>query len=60
MVSTKSGILGVGFGMVAAAISMVALFRREAAKLTKGMLAILPSSEATQELLTNLQTIEKK
>jgi drug/metabolite transporter (DMT)-like permease len=60
MVATRSGILGIGFGMVAAAVSATALFRRESSKLTRGMLAILPSEEAAKELATDLQTIEKK
>jgi len=60
MVSTRSGILGIGSGMIAASISATVLFRRESSKLTRGMLAVIPSEEAVKELSTGLQTIEKK
>jgi hypothetical protein len=45
--------------MVAAAISMTVLFRKEASRLTKGMLVILPADEAAKELAANLQSIQK-
>ena len=48
-----------GAGMVAAAISMIALFRKERDGLTKGMIVALPSAEAAEELNTDLQYIEK-
>lgn len=51
--------LSIGLGMSATAISLVSLFRRENSKLTRGMLAILPSNEAAAELEANLQTIQK-
>lgn len=51
--------IAIGTGMVMAAIALTTLFRREKNKLTKGMLVVLPSAEATQELDTNLQTIQK-
>lgn len=59
LATTHSETGAVGAGMVMAAIAMVALFRREKAKLTKDMLVVLPSAEATQEIATDLQTIEK-
>jgi hypothetical protein len=57
MVSTKSVIVGVGSGMVMTAIVLTVFFRTS--KLTAGMQAVLPSSEAEQELLTGIQTITK-
>lgn len=51
--------IAIGTGMVMAAIALTTLFRREKNKLTKGMLVVLPSAEAAQELDTNLQTIQK-
>ena len=51
--------LAIGTGAVTAALSMVVLFRKESSRLTKGMLAVLPASEAATELETNLQIIEK-
>lgn len=51
--------IAIGTGMVMAAIALTTLFRREKNKLTKGMLVVLPSAEATQEITTDLQTIQK-
>lgn len=48
-----------GAGMVAAAVSLTALFRKESGRLTKGMFVVLPSEEAAKEIATNLQVIEK-
>jgi hypothetical protein len=48
-----------GLGMVAAAISLTYLFRRERSKLTRGMIIALPESEAAKELESNMQTIIK-
>jgi hypothetical protein len=48
-----------GAGMVAAAVSLTAVFRKEAGRLTKGMFVVLPSEEAAKEIATNLQVIEK-
>jgi hypothetical protein len=59
LATTRSPSLAIGSGMVMAAISMVTLFRREKSKLTKGMLIVLPSAEAAQEIVTDLQTIQK-
>jgi hypothetical protein len=56
---TRSPSVAIGSGMVMAAIAMVTLFRREKNKLTKGMLVVLPSAEAAQEIATDLQTIQK-
>ena len=49
----------IGSGMVMSAIVMTALFRRESNGLTKNMIVVLPSAEATKELATDLQYIEK-
>ena len=49
----------IGAGMIAAALSLTVLFRRESSKLTKGMLVILPSAEAAKEIATDFQTIQK-
>jgi hypothetical protein len=57
MVKTKSVILGVGSGMVMTAIILTVFFRTS--KLTAGMVAVLPSAESEQELLTGIQTITK-
>lgn len=59
LASTRSPAVAIGSGMVMSAIAMVTLFRREQNKLTKGMLVVLPSAEATQEIATDLQTIQK-
>jgi hypothetical protein len=59
LVSSASDAAAVGSGMIAAAIAMTALFRRERSRLTKGMIVILPGDEAAQEIATGLQTIEK-
>lgn len=60
LVSSRSWTLAAGSGMIVAAIAMTALFRKEQARLTKGMLVVLPSAEAAKEIETDLQTIEKK
>ena len=59
LVTTKSWPIGVGSGMISAAVSMISLFRKEQSRLTKGMLVVLPAEEATKELATDLQNIEK-
>lgn len=55
---THAGI-SIGNGMVAAAVSMAYLFRREHSRLTKGMLVALPAIEAEKELNASMQTIQK-
>lgn len=57
MVSTRSVITGVGSGMVMVAIVLTVFFRTS--KLTAGMIAVLPSAEAAEEIATGLQTITK-
>lgn len=47
----------IGSGMVMAAMAMTVLFRRSA--LTKGLMVVLPASEAAKEIGTNFQVIEK-
>ena len=47
----------IGSGMVMAAMAMTVLFRRS--PLTKGLMVVLPGSEATKEIETNFQVIEK-
>jgi len=59
LVSTHSPATAIGAGMMLAAIAMATLFRRERSKLTKGMLVVLPSAEAAQEIATDLQAIQK-
>lgn len=49
--------IGIGSGMVSAAICMTVVFRRS--PLTKGLLLVLPEVEATKELETDLQTIQR-
>ncbi len=60
LIATKLYSLAIGAGMIAAAVSMTALFRRESSKLTKGMLVVLPSQEAAKEISTDLQSIQKE
>jgi len=59
LAASKSPYLAIGTGMVMAAIAMTVLFRREQSRLTRGMLVVLPSAEAAQELATDLETIHK-
>lgn len=59
LAATDAVTLAIGSGMVTAAIVMVALFRRESSRLTKGMIVVLPSAEAAKELETDLQVIQK-
>lgn len=59
LVTTRSAAIAIGSGMVVASLALTVLFRREATKLTKGMLVVLPSAEAAKELATDFQTIEK-
>lgn len=51
--------VAIGFGMLWAAMAMTYLFRRETSRLTKGMIVALPAEEATKELNSNFQTIQK-
>ncbi len=60
LVATKSPALSTGSGMIASAVSLTVLFRRESTRLTKGFLVVLPAEEATKELETNLQMIQKE
>ena len=59
LITSKIVSLSIGSGMVMAAVAMVALFRREKSKLTKGMTIVLPEAEAAKEIATDLQTIQK-
>jgi hypothetical protein len=59
LAATTPASIAIGLGMVAAAIAMTTLFRREKSKLTKGMMIVLPEAEATKELAADLQTITK-
>jgi len=57
LVSTKSWAVSIGSGMVVSSVTLVVFFRKSS--LTKGMMAVLPSEEATKELNTDIQIIEK-
>jgi hypothetical protein len=59
LASTRSWSLSTGLGMTATAISLTVLFRREQAKLTKGMLVVLPGKEAAEELAADVEVIQK-
>lgn len=59
LVATRSAAIAIGSGMVASALSLTVLFRRESLKLTRGMLVVLPSAEAAQELATDFQVLQK-
>ena len=57
MLKTRSVILGIGSGLVIVAIVLTVFFRTS--KLTAGMIAVLPSAEAAEELATGIQVITK-
>jgi hypothetical protein len=59
LTATRSWPVGIGSGMVSAALSMTYLFRRERSSLTKGMLLVLPAKEAQAEISNDFQTIQK-
>jgi hypothetical protein len=49
----------IGAGMLAAALSLVILLRREQSKLLKGMTFVFPAVEASKELQTDVQILYK-
>lgn len=49
--------IAIGSGMVMSAVCMTVVFRRS--PLTKGLLLVLPAAEATKELQTDLEIIER-
>lgn len=51
--------VAIGSGMVASALVMVVLFRKESSRLTRGMLVVLPNEEAAAEIARDFQIIEK-
>ena len=51
--------VAIGLGMIAAAVSIVALLRRERSKLTSGMLFVFPQIEAQKEINTDLEILQK-
>jgi hypothetical protein len=51
--------IAIGNGMVAAALAMAYLFRKEHSRLTKGMIVALPEIEAEKELAADMQVIQK-
>lgn len=57
LTATRSFALGFGAGMVASAVVLVYFFRRSA--LTQGMMLVAPEDEATKELNSDLQVIQK-
>ena len=57
LTATRIPSISIGSGMVMAGICLTVLYRRS--PLTKGMLVVLPGSEATGELASDLQVIEK-
>jgi hypothetical protein len=59
LVATRNWPAGIGAGMIAAGIYSTALFRRESSKLTKGMMVVLPSEEAAEEMTAQVQEIDK-
>jgi hypothetical protein len=59
LVSNAAPAVAIGAGMIAAALSLTYLFRRESNSLTKGMMVVLPGPEAEKELETSFQTIQK-
>ena len=59
LVSTRNWALAAGSGGITAAVCMTVLFRKEASRLTRGMLVVLPQLEASKELTTDLLTIQK-
>lgn len=59
LVAVHSETTAIGTGMIFAALAMTVLFRRESSRLTKGMLVVLPESEAAKELATDFEVIQK-
>lgn len=57
LIASRSFAVGIGSGMVSAAIVVVYFFRRS--DLTKGMMLVAPSEEAVKEMDSNLQVIQK-
>jgi uncharacterized protein (TIGR04206 family) len=60
LIASENWPLAVGSGMIAAAVAVTALFRKEQSRLTRGLLVVLPEGEAAKEIQTDLQTITKK
>lgn len=56
-VSTGNVVVAHGSGQIAAAFALIVLFRRT--PLTKGMMAVLPAQEATKEIETDFQVVQK-
>lgn len=57
MLATRSVLSGIASGLVMVAIVLSVFFRTS--KLTAGMIAVLPSAEAAEEIATGLQTISR-
>lgn len=57
--ASDSTTIAIGSGMIMSALSMTVLFRRESSKLTRGMLVVLPSAEATKEIVTDFEILQK-
>jgi ABC-type multidrug transport system permease subunit len=59
LVADAESLVAIGAGMIASALSLTVLFRRENSRLTKGMLVVLPSAEAAKEIATDFEIIQK-
>lgn len=57
MSSTGEAVRSIGAGLLFAGVVLVYFFRR--ASFTKGMMAVLPESEAADEMKTDFQVIQK-
>jgi hypothetical protein len=58
LVSHRPGYEAIGSGLIMASVCMAALYR--SSPLTKGLVTVLPEAEATAEINTDLQRIERK
>jgi ABC-type multidrug transport system permease subunit len=59
LVTSRNWALAVGSGAITSAVVMTVVFRKETSRLTRGMFVVLPALEASKELDTDLQTIQK-
>jgi hypothetical protein len=59
LIAGTNVLIAIGSGMVMASLALTVLFRRESSKLTRGMMAVLPSAEAAKELATDFEVIQK-
>jgi len=59
LMASDSWTVGIGSGMVTAAVCLLAVFGKERSKLTRGMVIVFPGELAKKEIETNLNTETK-